>query len=148
MKLRIGNYEVVKLYSEKENLFINEFFPPTNGLKRLVDKASLLSAYKSDGYLIIATMRVDKETYINLRINDTVNDYCELDKSEQEYRAKYKKGEMSRDAYIDAMKGVQDYKWTLLKKLDMQIRRLNREELDCYNELALQLYDQFLKGIM
>lgn len=148
MKLRIGNYEVVKLYSERENLYINEFFPPTNGLKRLVDKASLLSAYKSDGYLIAVTMHVDKETYINLRINDTVNDYCELDKSEQEYRAKYRAGKINRDVYIDTMKDIQDLKWTCLKKLDMQIRRLNREEFDCYNELALQLYDQFLKGIM
>lgn len=148
MKLRIGNYEVVKLYSEKENLFINEFFPPTNGLRRFVDRTSLLSAYKSDGYLVAAVMHVDRETYINLRINDTVNDYCELDKSERKYRAKYKAGKINRDVYIDTMKDINDLKWTCLKKLDRQIRRLNREELDCYNELALQLYDQFLKGIM
>lgn len=146
MPLKFGDYEVVKL--KLEDSVITEYFLPRTSLERKLDRWSRMNELKSNGYVVLATVFVDKETYLNMRINDTVGDYCYQDKLEQEYRAKYKRGEIDREVYIDTMKAIQDYKWICLKKLDMQMRRLFREDFDCYNEIAVQLYDQFLKGIM
>ena len=146
MPMKFGDYEVVKL--RLEDSVITEYFLPMTSLERKLDRWSRMNELKSSGYVVLATVFVDKETYLNLRINDTVGDYCYQDKLEQEYRVKYRHDEIDREVYIDTMKAIQDYKWTCLKKLDMQMRRLFREDFDCYNEIAVQLYDQFLKGIM
>jgi len=146
MPMKFGDYEVVKL--RLEDSVITEYFLPRISLERKLDRWSRMNELKNSGYVVLATVFVDKETYLNLRINDTVGDYCYQDKLEQEYRAKYRHGEIDREVYIDTMKAIQDYKWTCLKKLDMQMRRLFREDFDCWNEIAIQLYDQFLKGIM
>ena len=146
MPMKFGDYEVVKL--KLEDSVITEYFLPMTSLERKLDRWSRMNELKSSGYVVLATVFVDKETYLNMRINDTVDDYCYQDKLEQEYRVKYRHGEIDREVYIDTMKAIQDYKWTCLKKLDMQMRRLFREDFDCLNEIAIQLYDQFLKGIM
>lgn len=146
MLMKFGNYEVVKL--RREDSVITEYFLPRTSLERKLDRWSRMNELKNNGYSVLAIVFVDKETYLNMRINDTVGDYCSQDKLEQEYRVKYRHGEVNRDVYIDTMKAIQDYKWTCLKKLDMQMRRLFREDFDCWNEIAIQLYDQFLEGIM
>lgn len=147
MQMKMGDYEVVKLYSTELG-YTTEFFLPNNTLERKLSRRITLSDRKSAGYAIVAIAYVDEETYINLRINETIEDYCYEDRLEQEYRVKYRHGEIDREVYIDTMKSIQDYKWTCLKKLDMQMRRLFRKDYECYNEIAVQLYDQFLKGIM
>lgn len=146
MPMKFGDYEVVKL--RLEDSVITEYFLPMTSLGRKLDRWSRMNELKSNGYVVLATVFVDKETYLNMRINDTVDNYCYQDRLEQEYRVKYRLGEMNRGVYIDTMKAIQDYKWTCLKKLDMQMGRLFREDFNCYNEIAVQLYDQFLKGIM
>lgn len=146
MPMKFGDYEVVKL--RLDDSVITEYFLPRTSLERKIDRWSRMCDLKSEGYVVLATVFVDKETYLNLRINDTVADYCYQDKLEQDYRYKYRIGELNRDTYIDTMKSIQDYKWTCLKRLDMQMRRLFREDFDCYNEIAVQLYDQFLRSVM
>lgn len=146
MPMKFGDYEVVKL--RLDDSVITEYFLPRTSLERKIDRWSRMCDLKSEGYVVLATVFVDKETYLNLRINDTVDDYCYQDKLEQDYRYKYRIGELNRDTYIDTMKSIQDYKWTCLKRLDMQMRRLFREDFDCYNEIAVQLYDQFLRSVM
>lgn len=147
MPMKFGDYEVVKLKHEDLGV-ITEFFLPNTSLERKFERWTRMSDLKNEGYVVLATVFVDKETYLNLKVNQTIEDYCYEDNLEQEYKVKYRRGEVSRDVYIDTMKGIQDYKWTCLKKLDMQMRRLFREDFDCWNEIAIQLYDQFLKGIM
>ena len=147
MPMKFGDYEVVKLRRLDDSI-VTEYFLPRTSLERKIDRWSRMCDLKSDGCVVLATVFVDKETYLNLRINDTVEDYCYQDKLEQDYRYKYRIGELNRDTYIDTMKSIQDYKWTCLKRLDMQMRRLFREDFDCYNEIAVQLYDQFLRSVM
>ena len=147
MQMKFGDYEVVKLRRLDDSI-VTEYFLPMTSLERKIDRRSRMNKLKNSGYVVLATAFVDKETYLNLRINDTVADYCYQDKLEQDYRYKYRIGELNRDTYIDTMKSIQDYKWTCLKILDMQMRRLFREGFDCYNEIAVQLYDQFLRRVM
>jgi hypothetical protein len=146
MPMKFGDYEVVKL--RLDDSIVTKYFLPRTSLERKINRWSRMCDLKSEGYVVLATVFVDKETYLNLRINDTVEDYCYQDRLKQDYRYKYRIGELNRDTYIDTMKSIQDYKWTCLKRLDMQMRRLFREDFDCYNEIAVQLYDQFLRSVM
>lgn len=147
MPMKFGNYEVVRLKHDDLGM-LNEYFLPMDSLERKFNRCKRMSALKHEGYVVLGIVFVDKETYLNMRINDTVEDYCYQDRLEQEYKIKYRHDEMDRDTYIDTMKLIQDYKWTCLKKLDMQMRRLFREDFECYNEVAIQLYDQFLGCVM
>jgi len=148
MKLKTGDYAVYRLFNAATDDFLTEFFLPETSFRRWCDRKVRLAELKAAGYVIQGMVYVDHETYLNLRINDTVNDYCYEDRFEQECRVKYRRGEMSREVYIDTMKAIQDYKWTCLKKLDMQMRRLQRHDYDCYNEVAIQLYDHFLSSML
>lgn len=147
MIMKMGKYQVYRMYNKENEEYLTEFFLPDDNLISMLNRLNTISSLKSEGFAVIGVVYVNKETYLNLKINDTVDDYCEQDRLEQEYRTRYKRDEISRDVYIDTMKCIQDYKWTLLKKLDMQMRRLYREGYDCDNEVAIQLYDKFLKGI-
>lgn len=87
MPMKFGDYEVVKL--RLDDSVITEYFLPRTSLERKIDRWSRMCDLKSEGYVVLATVFVDKETYLNLRINDTVADYCYQDKLEQDYRYKY-----------------------------------------------------------
>ena len=107
-----------------------------------------IASYKEKGSQIAGVIYVDKESYLNARLTATVEDYIYEDQMEQETRRKYKCGQLERDVYLDTLKMIQDFKWTCLKKIDMQIRRMVREDFDVENEIALQLYDQYLQAIL
>ena len=103
---------------------------------------------KEKGYLIMGIAYVDKATYLNQRLNNTVEEYLYMDREEQDVRFKLKFHEMDRDVAIKTLEMIQDHKWTLLKVLGSQIRRLIREDFDVENEIAIQLYDQYLKALL
>jgi hypothetical protein len=90
---------------------------------------------------------VDEETYINMRINDTVDEYLYEDYEEQECRKKYRNGYVNPEGFKYSMQTIKEYKWTLMKKLDKQMSRLRERDFNCYNEVAMQLNDQFLRGL-
>lgn len=144
MKLKTGDYAVYRLFNAATEDFTTEFFLPCANLARWLDKKARLADLRAKGYVVQGVVCVDHETYLNLRINDTIEDYCYEDRMEQDYRLMYRRGQISREVYIDTMKAIQDYKWTCLKRLDMQMRRIQSHDYDCYNEVALQLYDKFL----
>lgn len=148
MTTRTGNYMIYKLYSKELDDYTTEFFLPDDSLRRILERQLSLACYKERGYRVAGVLYVDKEAYLNARLADTVEDYLYEDRLEQETRYKFRTGQMDRDTYLNTMKMIQDYKWTCLKKIDMQIRRLVREDFDVENEIALQLYDQYLQAIL
>lgn len=148
MTARTGDYMIYLFYNTEMNTYNKEFFLPDDSIKRFAYRQLTIADMKDKGYQIAGVLYVNKETYLNARLNQTVEDYIYEDNAEQETRRKFKRGEMSRDVYIDTMKAIQDFKWTCLKKIDMQVRRLMREDFDVENEIAIQLYDRYLRSIM
>lgn len=148
MTTRRGNYMIYRLYNKELSDYVTEFFLPDDCLKRMMTRLLTIQSYKEKGFEIAGILYVDKEAYLNARLNNTVEEYLYEDRLEQETRYKFRTGQMTRDVYLDTMKLIQDYKWTCLKKIDMQIRRLIREDFSVENEIALQLYDQYLKAML
>lgn len=148
MTTRTGNYMIYKMYSEELENYTMEFFLPDESLKRLAYRLLTLADYKERGYRIAGVLYVDKEAYLNARLANTVEDYLYEDRLEREVKDKFRRGQMNREVYLDTMKAIQDFKWTCLKKIDFQIRRMVREDMDIENEIALALYDQYLQVIL
>lgn len=139
---------IYSFYNKGTNTYEKEFFLPDDNFQRLMFRLLTIASYKEKGSQIAGVLYVDKESYLNARLTATVEDYIYEDQMEQETRRKYKCGQLDRDVYLDTLKMIQDFKWTCLKKIDMQIRRMVREDFDVENEIALQLYDQYLQAIL
>lgn len=146
--MRIGKYMIYKFYTKETDTYETEFFLPDDSLQRLMFRLMTIASYKEKGSQVAGVLYVDKEAYLNARLNATVEDYLYEDRAEQETKRKFKSGEMDREVYLETMKCIQDFKWTCLKKLDSQIRRMVREDFDVENEIALQLYDQYLQALL
>lgn len=137
-------YKMVNTKGEEETLF---FLPEVDEdkLKRKLARLLEVQSYKNNGYSVFGILYVDKETYLNARLDYRVKEYCQLDIAEQETRRdKYR---MTPEVYFQTMQMIQDSKWTCLKTISMTIRRLVREDFDVYNEIGIQLYDQYVRAM-
>lgn len=148
MTTRTGNYMIYKMYSKELDNYTTVFFTPDDTFKRVAYRLLTLADYKERGYQVAGILYVDKEAYLNARLADTVEDYLYEDRLERETKQKFRSGQMDRDVYLDTMRMIQDYKWTCLKKIDMQIRRMVREDFSIENEIALALYDEYLRLVL
>lgn len=146
--MKTGKYMIYSFYNKGTNTYEKEFFLPDDNFQRFMTRLLTIASYKEKGSQIAGVIYVDKESYLNARLTATVEDYIYEDQMEQETRRKYRRGEMNRDVYLDTLKCIQDFKWTCLKKIESQIRRMVREDFDVENEIALQLYDQYLQAIL
>lgn len=138
-------YKLVKSSGEEETLF---YLPETDEdrLKRKVYRLLDLQSYKSQGYEVFGVLYVDKETYLNARLDYRVKEYCQLDRAEQETRAN--RYSYDPDTYFQTMQMIQDSKWCTLKTIGMIVRRLLREDFDIHNEIGIQLYDQYCMAVL
>lgn len=138
-------YAIYKMYNKELGVYNTEFFLPDDSLRRKLDRLRTLSALKDQGYLVISVSNVDKETYLNERLSLTVDTYLYEDRAEQELKRVYEEGLVSEEVYSSSMSSIRDVKWTCLKTIDMQVRRIIRNDFSVENEIALQLYDHHYK---
>ena len=147
MTTRTGNYQIYKMYNRELNDYTTVFFLPDDSVRRMAERLLTLASLREKGYRVAGILYVDRESYLNAKLSHTVEEYLGQDNTEREVKTKYHKGEIDREVYLDTIRLTQDYKWTCLKKIDIQIRRMMREDIEIYNEIALQLYDQYLKVV-
>lgn len=144
--MKNGSYMIYKMIKgeKEETLF---FLPEVDEdkLKRKLARLLEVQSYKNNGYSVFGILYVDKETYLNARLDYRVKEYCQLDIAEQETRDR--KYQMTPEVYFQTMQMIQDSKWTCLKTISMTIRRLVREDFDVYNEIGIQLYDQYVRAM-
>lgn len=146
--MKKGDYIIYKLINKKGEEVVLFFLPEKNTdevLRRKTYRILTLQSYKTQGYSVFAVAYVDKETYLNAKLDERVKDYCYADKLQHEFRER--RHEVSPDVYFDTIQCCEDNKWTALKQISMIIRRLIREDLDVYNEIGIQLYDQYMKAM-
>lgn len=138
-------YRLVKSTGEEETLF---FLPEIDEdrFRRKMCRLLELQSYKSQGYEVYGILYVDKETYLNARLDYRVKEYCQLDQSERDTRLRQR--EMTPETYLLTIEMIQDQKWTVLKQISMLMRRLIRGDFDIHNEIGIQLYDQYLQAIL
>ena len=146
--MKTGKYMIYKFYNSGTDTYETEFFLPDDTFQRTLYRLLTIASYKEKGSRIAGVLYVDKESYLNARLNATVEDYIYEDQMEQETRRKYKCGQLDREVYLDTLNMIQDFKWTCLKKIYKQIRRMVREDFDVENEIALQMYDMYLQEIL
>lgn len=143
-----GNYMIYKLQRENPEDMVTKFFLPDDSLSRYFNRLAELSQMRENGYLVMGIAYVDKQTYLNERLNENVREYLYMDNSEEDTKWKYRCGEMTREVALKTLEMINDHKWTLLKVMASQIRRLMREDFDVDNEIAIQLYDQYCKALL
>lgn len=144
-----GNYMIYRLVNDEgreETLFYLPEKDADEVLRRKAYRLLELAQYKFCGFSVYAIAYVDKETYLNARLDYRVKEYCQLDRDEQDTRRR--RCEMSPEVYVQTLEMIQDMKWTKLKTISMCIRRLMREDFDIHNEIGIQLYDQYLQAIL
>lgn len=138
---------IYRLFNEEIDDTTVAFFLPDNARRRL-ERAIALQAMKDRGYLVVGMMYVDRETYLNARLTETVKDYKLMDEQEQDVREAFKRGENSYRTTLRSLEMIQDRKWQLLKRVNRQIERIIEDELEVKNEIALMLNDEYLKAIL
>lgn len=144
-------YRIYRLENKENAEVLFKFYLPEEGvdtktaLQRKAQRLKELHNLKKDGYVITADILADKEDYLNARLSVAVSDYCDLDHNERYTRIcrnKYKP-----EVYYQTLEAILDSKRATMKRIVSLIRRLNNEDLDVRSELALILYDQYLKEI-
>lgn len=145
-------YRIYRLENKTSNDVVFKFFLPEEGdvdtktaLSRKVKRLNELHDLKKKGYAITADILTDKEDYLNARLSVAVSDYCDLDHNERYtriFRHKY-----TSDVYCRTLELILDSKRVTMKRIVSLVRRLNSEDLSIHNELAIILYDQYIKEI-
>ena len=144
---KANGYMIYKLYNAKEDHTEMEFFLPDNDLKRVTWRLMTLASYKEKGYEVIGILKVDEETYLNARLNETVKEYLYMDNREIQTKVDFRCGMISARTAQRTLEAIQDHKWTLLKVLAKQMRRIIYKDYTVYNEIALKLYDEYIKEV-
>lgn len=139
---------IYKMYSKELNDYVTEFFLPDLSFKEMTHRLLTLAEYKERGFQVAGILYVDKEAYLNARLTNTVEEYLYLNKAERETEQKFRRGHLNREVYINTMKMIQDSEWTCLKKINMHIRRMVKENFTIENEIALELYVEYLKATL
>lgn len=132
---------IYKFHLPDEEEYVTEFFLPDKSLTDKLLRLKKVSDYQKEGYMCVGFIAVDKETYLNARLNVTVKNYCDNESYREDVLNRYFQSGMSSKVFFDTMKLIDDWKWTCLSKLEMQVRRLLREDMTIQNEVAIQIYD-------
>lgn len=135
-------YMIYKFKQPQQEEIMTEFFLPDKSFLDKVRRVKRLAEIREEGYICAGFVRVDRETYLNARLAETVKDYCENEKYREEVLYRYQEEQsMTSQVFFDTMRLIDDYKWTCLRKIQMQVRRILNSGLEVWNEIALQLYD-------
>lgn len=134
-------YMIFKFRRPEEEDIVTEFFLPDTDVFDKLRRLKTLADYRLDGYICCGFVRVDKETYLNARVNETVRQYCENEDYRQSVLGQYQTRAINSEVFFDTMRMIDDFKWTCLKKIEMQVRRIIREDFEVQNEIAVQLFD-------
>ena len=132
---------IYKFRRPQEDDYVTEIFLPDKCLIDKLQRLKTLSEYSKNGYVCAGFVAVDKETYLNARLNETVKEYCDNEAYRRDTQERYYQNSLSNKVYFETMRLIDDFKWTCLSKLEQQVRRLVREDFTVQNEIALQLYD-------
>ena len=131
-------YRVFNLISknDEERLFIT--YTSEEELEKF--KSEDVQPYIDRGYVVDSHL-VDKEHYLNAKIDWEVREFCFFDAQEKELKEKALKGDVSVKVLIDTLDLIHAQKETIARVIGMLIRRIIRENYDVFSELAIAIYN-------
>ena len=88
--MKTGKYMIYKFYNRGTDTYETEFFLPDDTFQRIAYRLLTIASYKEKGSQIAGVLYVDKESYLNARLNLTVEEYIDNDRYEQEVKQQYK----------------------------------------------------------
>ena len=138
--MKQGNFRVYKLTKADDTTTV--YFPDVDTVAKRVKVARRIAEYNKEGYKVLCVLYVDKETFLNLRIDETVHSIVQADRDEQEIRRRFAEREMSKSVYAESMSANAEWRNTCMKKLEKQMKRLMfYEDMECHNEIAVELFN-------
>lgn len=148
-------YKIYRMENRKINDEVLKFYLPEEGvpskiaLKRKAGRLLELHDLKKKGYVITAEILVNREDYLNTRLNVAVADYCKLDNEERQMKtlSSYWVHKLTNKSLCADLEPIVESKRVCLKRIVSLVRRLNNEDLDIRNEVAIMLYDQYVRDI-
>ena len=136
------NYMIYKFRLPQQERVLTEFFLPDKTWLDKIERVKRIAEIRAEGYICSGFVRVNKETYLNARLEETVKEFCSNENYREKVLHEYQvEKTMTSQVFFDTMRLIDDFKWTCLQKIQMQVRRLINSGLDVWNEIALQLYD-------
>ena len=112
---------IFKMRKPQDNEIVTLFFLPDKSVFDKFRRMTELAEYRANGYMCSGFTCVDKETYLNARLNETVKDFCENEEYRRDVLDRHSRGLLSETVFFETMRLIDDYKWTCLKKLSMQV---------------------------
>ena len=136
------NYMIYKFRLPQQEEVLTEFFLPDKTCLDKIERVKRIAEIRAEGYICSGFVRVNKETYLNARLEETVKEFCSNENYREKVLHEYQvEKTMTSQVFFDTMRLIDDFKWTCLHRIQMQVRRLINSGLDVWNEIALQLYD-------
>ena len=136
------NYMIYKFRLPQQEEVLTGFFLPDKTWLDKIERVKRIAEIRAEGYICSGFVRVNKETYLNARLEETVKEFCSNENYREKVLHEYQvEKTMTSQVFFDTMRLIDDFKWTCLQKIQMQVRRLINSGLDVWNEIALQLYD-------
>ena len=135
-----GDFRIYRLYKDKE--YITETFTPTEVKERLVR----LLALRLDGWKVVGVLFVDRETYLNYRLAQYVEEHIYNETQRKVYTEEFTSGKISEEVFIDTMSIIDSLRWTKVKQIYSVVRRMIRYNYTVENEYALEVYNTVMSG--
>lgn len=140
-KEMVKEYRIYRFKKPQSEEMVTKFFTPEVTLQDFLNRMSTVRSLTNDGYILAGMVAVDECTYINVRLDETVMEYCRNEEYHEEVNRRYHQSEIGANVYYDTIQMVDDRKWTLLHTIDKQVGRLLRKDYEVRNEIAVQIYD-------
>lgn len=130
-------YEFVKKDTNNEFIFVN---PNNSPYKEVTD-------LMKRGYSLCRVEYMDKERYLNERLNVRVQEYLSLDEDEQSYKSMFTTGQITEDTLYSTLNIIIGQKVAVIQQIKLLVGRIIREDYSVYNEIALGILDSYKKSI-
>lgn len=148
MKERTDRHMVYKMINLSTGENITLYFLPDDDWERKLRRQTALTAYKLDGFVVKAFAYATKEEYLNMKLNEKVKDYLEVSANEDRYRKMYLRNEIPQEVAVQSIQICTEQELIYLKSIHSLLRRLFNADLECHNELAIELDNYYISTIL
>ena len=123
------------------------FFPPDVDFQDTIYRLAEVHDMTKAGYELETLRMVSREVYLNTRLEHRVCEYLANDDYERYTKKRWRDREITDKVALETLSMIQEQKATTMKQIGMLIRRCQRFDYDIESEIALALYDSYLRNL-
>ena len=140
-------FYIYEMYHESAGDTQFLFFPPDVDCRDTIYRVAQVRDMTKAGYELNTLRMVSREVYLNEKIEYRLNEYLENDKYEQYTKRRWRNREITDKVALETLTMIQEQKAVSMKQIGMLIRRCQRYDYDIESEIALAVYDSYLKDL-